>query len=192
MKLLFLAFAAILLSGCKATFGPGGDSVAERREAVLAERDEAVRMLIKSRPEVEETLKSAPGYAFFSSANLHILLLSSENAYGVVTFEDGSTQYLRSLGSGAGFGWGIKDFRTIVIFKTKHALDSFMNEGISPRLNADIAAIYEDEGGSISRALSVVDQETYQFTESGIALQATVQLSMLWADDVLNESPASR
>lgn len=192
MRILFLLVIAVLLGGCKAAFGPGGDTPEERRDVVLAERDAAVRMIVKARPEVEETIKNAPGYAFFSNANLHIFLLSSENGYGVVTTKDGDNHYLRSLGSGAGLGWGIKDFRAVIIFKTQHALNSFLDEGFTPRLNADLAAIYRDEGGSISRALSLVDHEMYQITESGLALQATIQLSMYWYDDVLNESAESR
>jgi lipid-binding SYLF domain-containing protein len=192
MRIVVLVLTAALLVGCKATFGPSGDTPEERRDVVLTERDAAVRMIVKGRPEVEETMKTAPGYAFFSNANLHLFLLSSENGYGVITTKDGQNHYVRSLGSGAGIGWGIKEFRAIIIFKTQNALNTFIDEGITPRLNADISAIYEDEGGSISRALSPADHEMYQITESGLALQATFQLSMFWYDDLLNESKASR
>jgi len=192
MRTFILLVVAVVLGGCKATFGPSGDSPEERRDIVLAERDAAVRMIVKARPEVAETIKNAAGYAYFSNANLHIFLLSSENGYGVLTTKAGNNHYLRSLGSGTGLGWAIKEFRAVIIFKTQRALDAFLDDGVTPRLNADLAAIYKDEGGSISRALSGVDHEMYQITESGLALQATLQVSMFWYDDVLNESAASR
>lgn len=188
-KLTFTACTALLLflTGCKAIFGPDGKTVAERRAQVLKERDTLVWRLGLRRPSLAAELKEAPGYAYFSTSNLHLLLFSSEDAYGVVTDREGRTTYMRMYGTGAGFGLGIKDFRILMIFRSKSTLDGFVANGMDIR-GAAAAGIEVGELDAMADVSESVQQDVvvYQLTELGGAFHVTLQANKFWVDDVLN------
>ena len=66
-------------------------------------------------------------------------------------------------------------------------LTHFINEGWQGGAQADAALKSEDKGEAIATAIDVAPGiRLYQLTESGIALQATVQGTKYWKDDELN------
>jgi lipid-binding SYLF domain-containing protein len=181
MLLLALSVAA----GCRT---PVGDTAAQQRAYALRMRDETLAELYKARPETKAKTANAPGYAVFSNININVLLLSSGNGYGVIrdkaTDED-TIMNMRMLG--VGFGAGVKDFRAAMIFKTRDALRMFIEEGWEFGGHADAAVKAGDTGIALNVADEVTgDIEIYQFTESGIALQATIAGTKYWKNDLLN------
>ena len=87
---------------------------------------------------------------------------------------------------GIGFGLGLKDFRAVFIFENKTALDKFVNKGWEFGAHADAAAKSGEKGAAAGGAASFQDIRIYQFTKSGIALQATIAGTKYWKDDQLN------
>ena len=88
---------------------------------------------------------------------------------------------------GVGLGLGVKDFRAVIIYRTPESLNTFITEGWEWGGHADAAAKAGDKGGAIGAAGDIsADMEIYQFTEAGIALQATIAGTKYWKDKNLN------
>ncbi|MHC4166943.1 MAG: lipid-binding SYLF domain-containing protein [Planctomycetota bacterium] len=144
--------------------------------------------LYQKRPEAKEKIAKAAGYGTFSNININLFLLSSGNGYGVVhnnTTGDDTFMKMRMLG--VGLGAGVKDFRAVVIFKNQDVLHRFIEEGWEFGGHADAAAKSGDSGAEVGVAGEVTgNMEIYNFTESGIALQATIAGTKYWKDAELN------
>ena len=88
---------------------------------------------------------------------------------------------------GVGFGLGVKDFRAVIIFKNPDALNTFVDKGWEFGGHADAAAKAGEKGAAANVAGDITSgMEIYQFTKSGIALQATIAGTKYWKDDDLN------
>ena len=87
---------------------------------------------------------------------------------------------------GVGLGIGAKDYRIVMAFHTTDAINHFINNGWSFGGNADAAAKAADKGASVEGEAYYGDVTVYTFTESGLALQATVKGTKFWKDKELN------
>lgn len=198
-------------------FGPRGDSDAEKKANIRSQRDEMLAQLYVSKPEMRKVLKKAAGYATFKQVNVNLLLLATANGYGVVVNNKTKKETFMCMGSlGGGVGAGVKDVRVIFVFHNARLLKQFVEEGWQFGGQADTAAKYHDTGLSaehnVKGAVSFRDGtvaggsstdlrtgqdsttaatrgglEVYQFTESGITLQATVSGTKYWQDSDLNQ-----
>ena len=66
--------------------------------------------------------------------------------------------------------------------------DDFVNEGWEANAQADAAAKSDDKGGAVGGAITVAPGiRLYQFTQTGLALQATIQGTKYWKDEDLNK-----
>ena len=99
----------------------------------------------------------------------------------------GRDVFMRMGSAGIGLGLGIKDFRGIFIFRTKKAFSDFVEDGWDAGAHADAIAKDRDKGGALEGARTVgKDMEFYQLTESGLALELTLQGTKYFKDDDLN------
>jgi len=89
---------------------------------------------------------------------------------------------------GVGLGLGAKDYRQLLIFKSKETLNKFVESVWEFRGHADAAAKAGQSGEKLSGDGAIgADIEAYSMTESGLALQATVAGTKYWKDDSLNQ-----
>jgi len=183
--LVMLALIAVIVAGCR---GPEGATVGEKRADVFKTRNGMLTELYEEKPETKAKIAEAAGYGTFSNININLFLASTGNGYGVVHNNDtGEDTYMRMAMVGVGFGLGVKDFRAIIIFKNQDALKTFVDKGWEFGGHADAAAKAGDKGGAVNVAGDITSgMEIYQFTESGIALQATIAGTKYWKDKDLN------
>ena len=175
-----------LFSGCS---GIQGKSKAERQGYVNDMRSETLKMLYDYKPSASAQLSEAVGYAVFSNINSNLLLLSTGSGYGVVhDNESGEDTYMRMASAGIGIGLGIKDFRGVIVFDNRKALDSFIQNGWDFTGQADATAKSGDKGGQLLSGTVNTDLgiTVYQFTENGLVAQATLQGTKYWVDKNLN------
>lgn len=177
------AVLALFLGGCATTSGMTRE---EARKHVLSMRDGVLTELYKERPQARAEIANAPGYAVFSNANVNLIFASFGGGYGVVNEKSGRTTYMKMGEVGIGLGAGVKDFRAVFIFRNRAALDRFVTSGWEFGGQADAAAKAGDKGAAMSGEAVVDDIKIYQFTHSGLALQATVKGTKFWKDDELN------
>jgi lipid-binding SYLF domain-containing protein len=94
---------------------------------------------------------------------------------------------MKMASAGIGLGLGVKDFRGVFVFTTRGAMESFIESGWDASAQADAAAKAADKGDAWAGAVDVAPGiKLYQITESGLALQATIQGTKYWKDDELN------
>ena len=182
--LLCIVGAILFLAAC----GPKGGNPNEKRQAV---RDMAQDTLVKLRaiePQAKADMNSAVGYAAFTNTGINLLLVSTGNGWGIAhDNETGKETYMKMFSAGVGVGLGVKDFRGVFIFTTREAFDTFVEHGWQAGAQADAAAKAGEKGGAAAGAFDVAPGvKLYQITESGLALQATIQGTKYWKDDELN------
>ncbi|HEU0038507.1 MAG TPA: hypothetical protein VFR76_04465 [Verrucomicrobiae bacterium] len=213
---------ALAFSAPAGLLGPKGDSDAEKKAGIRSDRDEMLKELYTTKPDMKNVLKKAAGYATFKQVNVNLLLLASVSGYGVLVDNKGHQEtFMRMKSLGGGVGAGVKDVRVIFVFHDAKVMKQFIEEGWQFGGQADAAAKYENTGvaagqnvkgnvdftdGTVSAGSSTSvaggtekadatganlatrgGMEVYQFTESGIALQATVQGTKYWKDSKLNK-----
>lgn len=187
---LTTAAAMLTLGGCNAIGGAEGDTPSQQRITIQDEAASTLDQLYTSRPEAREKVKKAAGYAYFSNVNVHVMLLSTENGYGVVHNNyTGKDTYMKMAGAGAGVGMGVKDYRSVFIFTDKDVMRRFIDSGWEFGASADAAAKTGKQGGAADAGVSsssVQGMEIYQITKDGLALQATAQGTKYWRDEKLN------
>ncbi len=175
----------VTLSACATT---RSGTPAEKRASVMEMRQNVLLEIYAEKPDVESQVANAPGYAVFSNVNVNLLIASFGGGYGVV--RDNTTQsdtYMRMGEVGVGLGAGIKDFRALLVFHSKDALDYFIDKGWAFGAQADAAAKSSDKGGAVGGEATASNVSIYQLTKSGLALQATIKGTKFWKSKELNQ-----
>ena len=176
--------ALLLLGGCATT---GGGTPAEQRASILAMKNEVLGELYQSKPDVEQQIVSAPGYAVFSNANVNLVLASFGGGYGVASDNrNGEQTYMKMGEAGIGLGLGVKDFRAVFVFHDSDTMKRFIDSGWELGAHADAAAKAGKKGAAIAGEVLLDGVTVYQMTESGLALQATLKGTKYWQDTELN------
>lgn len=163
-------------------------SLEEQRKEIREMRNETLNKLYKVHPSAKGEIKKAVGYAVFSNVGINLILLSAAGGSGIAhNNETGKDTYMRMISGGFGFGLGVKDFRGIFVFSTESALNQFVDSGWAAEAQVDAAAKSGDKGGAVAGAIAVAPGVyLYQLTETGLALQATIQGTKYYKDDDLN------
>ncbi len=175
---------ALHMTGCAT---PSHKTSAEKRQSILAMKNEVLSDVYKLKPDVRSQISRAPGYAVFSNVNINLILASFGGGYGVVQNNHTGKQTFMKMGEvGLGLGAGVKDFRIVFVFHNANTMKRFINEGWAFGAQADAAAKASDKGAAVGGEVTVDNITIYQLTESGLALQATVKGTKYWKDDSLN------
>lgn len=185
LSLMILSTILVLFSGC----GPSGDlTISQRHSKIQDMEKETLQKLYTEQPSTKKKIKKAAGYGVFSNANVNLIFISGGGGYGCVV--DNSTDrrtYMKMALGGVGLGLGVKDYRQVLIFKSKETLTKFIESGWEFGGHADAAAKAGESGGELSAEGAIGDDiEAYSMTESGLALQATVAGTKYWKDKKLN------
>ena len=177
----------LIVSGC----GPSNKSytLSERRQIIDTMADQNLQRLYNERPAARQEIAESAGYAVFSNANVHVIFVGGGGGHGVVIDKTTGRKIYMKVGSGGiGFGLGAKDYRQVIIFKTRQALIDFTGSGWGVGSQAEATAKTPEAGGDTA-ADGILGKEvtTYTMTESGLALQATVSGTRYSLDDDLNQ-----
>jgi len=186
---ILLGLVSIILvgSGC----GPSAKkyTLSERQQMIDDMADQNLERLYIERPSTRQEVAESAGYAVFSNAGVHIIFVGGGGGYGVaVDKTTGRKTYMKVSSGGVGIGLGAKDYRQVVIFKTRQALTDFVGSGWGVGGQADATAKTTRTGGDLGADGALGKNIIiYTLTESGLALQATVSGTRYWVDDDLNQ-----
>lgn len=160
----------------------------EKRADIQKMRGETLEKLYRVHPLAKGAIRDAVGYAVFSNIGINVIFLSAAGGSGVAhDNRTGKDTYMNMVSGGVGFGLGIKDFRGVFVFATDKAFRQFVDSGWEADVQADAAAKAGTKGGSFAGAITVAPGvELYQLTETGLALQATIQGTKYFKDKELN------
>jgi lipid-binding SYLF domain-containing protein len=178
-----LLAAAVFLGGCVAA----GQTVEDKRRHVQNMRKEVLTELYRINPGAAEEIKKAAGYAVFSNWNAYIVFATMGQGYGVVVDNVSNANTYMGMGAiGGGLGLGAKNYRAVYIFEKRHIMERFVDQGLSVGGQADAAAKSGSEGDAVGGQVMIDGVKVYEITESGLALQATIQGMKFWKDGELN------
>lgn len=160
----------------------------QERKDRLRIKYETLQLLYKYDKDSKAMINRSYGYAVFRNYGINIIFFSAEGGTGVAhNNKTGENTYMNMGSGGIGFGLGIKDFRAVFIFETKKAFNTFVKAGWEANAQADAAIKYNDDGGAINGAITVAPGiRLYKLTQTGLALQATIQGTKYWKDGDLN------
>ena len=179
--------SVILITGLSACASMGSGTPADKRAAILSMKDEVLTQLFREKPYSRNQLESSKGYAVFSNANVKVFFVAAGTGYGLV--KDMSTSkitYMNMAEGGLGLGLGVKDYRIVMVFHTKAAMNQFVQHGWTFGGSADASVKAIDKGASVEGEAYFGDVTVYTFTKSGLALQAMVKGTKFWKDPELN------
>lgn len=181
MKLIVIALSLLVTM-------PALANEAKQREKILEMRADVLDTLYERKPEAKGEISRSKGYAVFSNVGINLFMISAGGGRGVVhDNRSGEDIFMNMASAGVGIGLGVKDFRGIFIFHTNKALDNFVEQGWDFSGQADAAAKASDKGGEENLAGTAINGVTlYQLTETGLALQATLQGTKYWKANKLN------
>lgn len=167
-------------------------SRSEQQASIQKMRTDVLTQLYKAQPGSEKEVRDAYGTAVFSNAGVTAFFLTAAYGYGVArNNHTGQDTYMQMAAGGVGIGLGIKDFRAVFLFRDAQAYNNFVNQGLDFSGQADAAVKAGTKGGAVSGAADVIPGvRVYQLTETGLALQATLQGTKYWKDSNLNSAPA--
>ena len=175
---------SIVITGCSTT---AGITPAEKRQSILAMKNNVLEDLYKLKPDVKSQISKAPGYAVFSNVNVKIIFASFGGGYGVVkNNKTGKHTFMKMGEVGVGIGLGAKDFRAVFVFHKAETMKRFIEHGWTFGAQADAAAKASDKGAAVSGEATIDNITIYQLTKSGLALQATIKGTKYWRDDSLH------
>jgi len=161
---------------------------AEAQQAIRKESQATLSKLYAAKPGAKAAIQKAAGYAAFDNFGMNLLVISTGSGKGVVV--DNATKketFMKMVSAGVGLGLGAKDFRVVFVFENKAAIDNFINSGWDADAHAEATAKASQKGGAYEGAISVAPGVwVYQLTETGLALQATLQGTKYYKNDDLN------
>ncbi|MFC1789296.1 hypothetical protein ACFLZE_05245 [Thermodesulfobacteriota bacterium] len=149
---------------------------------------ETLAKLYKLQPAAKKTISKSVGYAVFSNFGMKIFLFGSGTGKGLVIDKTTKKEtFMKMIEGQVGLGLGAKKFRQVWVFKSKKALNGFINSGWEFGGQTTAAAKTGTKGGDIAGAISVnVDILLYQLTDDGLALELTGKGTKYYKDDDLN------
>lgn len=191
---------------------PRGATLEEKREYIRVRGKEAMQQLARSDPAAAQRLQEAEGYAFLNQVRVQIPVFGAGYGYGLLHDNRSDEDiFLRVAELGAGFGFGAKEQRVLLIFHKRAAFERFLQQGIEVGAEAEASAIIEGDTGASASGRSVVtgeagaasvggsvggystaeklgetDVEVFRFTKNGLVLQAGIYGAKYWKDPDLN------
>ena len=188
MKRLTFLLALLPVVFGVACSSPEGKTKQDKQDFVMKMHDDSLKLFYEKKPELEEKVKNAPGYAIFSNTNVTFIFVGGGGGYGVAIDKKlGRKTYMKMSSGNVGLGLGAKDFRGLFIFNTEAALLKFLSGQWGVGAEADATATSGSDGGSADAAAkSGKAVDFYQYTDSGVMLQATVGGSKFSRDKELN------
>lgn len=149
---------------------------------------ETLARLYKAQPSAKHVVDGSAGYAVFSNFGLKIFFLGSGTGKGLVIDKATNKEtFMKMIEGQVGLGLGAKKFRQVWVFKSKKALNDFINSGWEFGGQGTAAAKSGSKGGDIAGAISIdVDIVLYQLTDDGLELALTGKGTKYYKDDDLN------
>ena len=180
-KISIVIATLLLASGCATPENKAAPSVEEKRATVLKMRDATLERLYREQPDAKDVVAKGAGYAVFDAAGVNLVLYVGGKGAGVlVDNATGKPVYMTMVRAGTGPGLGYKEFKQIIVFKSKGAMDMFTSAGIDVGASFDFGDIAQT-GQSFNPLFQM-----YTITEKGFTVQANWGGTKYFKDDELN------
>ena len=189
-KLLTLMLAAFLVFLMTVTsFAAASQAkIDKQRGEIDMLSTQALNNLYEKIPSSKKVIKNCYAYATLSNTGMKLGLLGDAHGRGLaVNNATGEKVYMRMKEMGVGIGLGIKEYDLIFVISTEMAWKSFISGDIKFASSAEASASDGKVGGAIEgAAIAGNGIWVYQLTKKGLALDASIKGTKIYADKKLN------
>lgn len=162
---------------------PKAEQQAEIRKAAR----EAIAKFEQAEPKIREQLAAAPGYAVFTTYGLSFMI---GGAGGKGLVHDAATKqdiFMHMAQASAGVQIGAAESQTLVIFRSKKAMDAFVNSGWTAEAGGGgSAGAGGKSAGGTTAAMIGAESMVYTITKNGLQAGGAVAGTKFWKDKALN------
>ena len=162
------------------------DAAAQKKEA-RAMCDESLATLYKAKPEMKARIGKAPGYGCFSSFGVSFILGGAGGRGLVHNNATKKDTYMNMGQATAGLDIGIKDYREVLVFNDKAAMQKFVDSGWEFAGGAGASAAVQGKGAK-KEAGEVTSSpiDVFPMTRTGLAAGVAAGGRKYWKDKDLN------
>lgn len=184
-----LLFLTLILTLAASTAFAEKASVEEQRAEIDRLHNQTLQRLYEKYPNAERVIKNCYAYATLSNSGVKVLLFGNARGRGeAINNETGEKVYLRMREGSVGLGVGAKEYDLIFLLRDKAAWDSFIVGKTRFGGAAGASATDGSAGDSIEGAeMAAEGVWVYQVTKKGIALEASLKGTKIYADKKLNK-----
>jgi lipid-binding SYLF domain-containing protein len=168
--------------------GPANPADVQKERAQVRNMcQEALAALYRAKPEVKAELAKSAGYGCFSSFGF-TLILGGAGGRGLVHDNATGKDVFMNMGqASAGAEVGIKDYREVLVFKSKATLEKFVDSGWEFGASGGGAAKIKGKGvAGEGAASSGGDIEIYPMTRTGLSVGGSAGGRKYWKSKELN------
>ena len=177
LRLAPVMLAALLVVSCSSTLK--SMSVEEKRAHLAEVEQMALADLVEKKPEVQAEMDRSVGHAVFSNRSAKIPFIGAGDGIGVVfDKETGERTYLKVQRLDVGGGFGIREYRLVVVFFEEEALQKLASGKLELSAGAEVGAGKGDVGLG-TEGISGKQKEKlvlYQLSDTGVSATITVTL----------------
>ena len=190
-KMLTLLMATLLVCLMSATTfaATGPDKIDKQRAEIDTLSEKALHRLYEKIPSAQNVIKNCYAYATLSNTGIKLGILGDAHGRGLaVNNTTGEKVYMRMKEMGIGLGLGVKEYDLIFVIGTEKAWNSFISGDLKFASSADASASDGQSGGAIDGAsIAANGVWVYQITKKGLALEASIKGTKIYADKKLNK-----
>ena len=186
----FITAVLVLLSLQACSTAPTTPSqVNEQRAAIEQMANQTLAQVYQNYPNAQSRIQNAAGYAVFSDQGGKFLYGGVAHGIGVaVNNLTGQETFMKMVELQPGFGFGISNFRIVLVFATPQAFNNFVTSGWEFGASASAAAKTASMGSSYlnSGVLVSAGVRMYQLTETGAIVGVSITGAKYYQDEALN------
>ena len=190
-KWLTLLMTALMVCMLTATAfaATNQEKIDKERAQIESLQVKALQNLYAKVPSAENVIKNCYAYATLSNTGIKIGLFGDAHGRGLaVNNATGEKVYMRMKEMGLGIGIGVKEYDLIFVIGTEKAWNAFISGDIKFASSAEASASDGKAGGAIEGAsIAANGVWVYQMTKKGLALDASIKGTKIYADKKLNK-----
>jgi len=175
------------LSACSTTPLSKSDKE-QQQDSVREMANKTLSQLYTKHPAAKDVIAKAAGYAVFSDFGFKVWTLGGARGKGVAVNNSSMRDtFMEMLEFQPGMGLGAMKSRTVFVFETLDAFNSFVNTGWEVGADAMAAAKSKTEGGALAGAVTASKGvKMYQLDEEGLIVGVSITAAKCYKDKELN------
>lgn len=162
---------------------PKAEQQAEIRKAAR----EAIPKFEAAEPRIRDELARAPGYAVFTTYGLSFMIGGAGGKGLVHDVASKKDTFMQMAQASAGVQIGASESQTLIVFKSRKAMDAFVTSGWTAEAGGggSAGAAGKSAGGTTSQMIGA-ETMVYTITKNGLQAGGAVAGTKFWKDKALN------
>lgn len=165
------------------------DKIDKQRAEIDTLSEQALQRLYAKVPSAQNVINNCYAYATLSNTGIKLGLFGDAHGRGLaINHATGEKVYMRMKEMGIGLGLGVKEYDLIFVIGTEKAWNAFIAGDLKFASSAEASASDGQAGGAIEGAsIAANGVWVYQMTKKGLALDASIKGTKIYADKKLNK-----